>query len=66
MSEINDGDMPTDFWAWMDNGRLAPLGVCDNYTDAFDKAEDLPHNYSYVFSRQGLMEMQAEIERVLK
>lgn len=63
--EINVSDMPQDFWAWLDTGELKSLGICDGYEEAFEGAEALPHNYMYVFSREGLMELRAEIEREL-
>ena len=58
-------DMPQDYWAWVDDGTLVPLGICENYIEAFERAEVKCPCSHWVFSRQGLEDFKAEILREL-
>ena len=61
----NIAEMPQDFWAWEDSGELVPLGVCEDFDEAFERAEvKCPTSY-WVFSRTGLEVFKAEILREL-
>ena len=44
---------------------LVPLGVCDDFDEAFEKAETKCPNSHWVFSRYGLEEFKSEILREL-
>ncbi len=61
-TEPNVSDMPQDFWAWLDTMELKPLGICESYDEAFEKA---PGNTHWVFTRQGLQEMREHINKEL-
>ena len=63
---LNVSDMPEDYWAWSDNGSLVPLGVCEDFTAAFDVADEKVPTYHWVFSRQGLEEFKEEVLRELR
>ena len=58
-------DMPQDYCAWADSGELIPLGVCEDYAEAFERAEAKCPALHWVFSRQGLEDFKAEILREL-
>ena len=58
-------DMPQDYWAWADSGELIPLGVCEDYDEAFERAETKCPTSHWVFSRTGLEDFKAEILREL-
>lgn len=36
---LNIPDLPQDFWAWTDSGELIPLGVCEDFDEAFERAD---------------------------
>ena len=63
--KINIAEMPQDFWAWGDDGALVPLGVCDDFDEAFERAEVKCPASHWVFSRTGLEVFKAEILREL-
>ena len=63
--KINIAEMPQDFWAWGDDGSLVPLGVCDDFDEAFERAEVKCPASHWVFSRTGLEVFKAEILREL-
>lgn len=66
MSEsINAGDMPQDYWAWTDEGKLIPLGICEDFDEASERADTKAPSNHWIFSRQGLEEFKAEILREL-
>ena len=65
MTTPNVAEMPQDYWAWADSGGLIPLGVCDDFDEAFEKAETKGPNSHWVFSRQGLEEFKSEVLREL-
>ena len=58
-------DVPQDYWAWGDDGTLVPLGICDDFDEAFERAETKCPCSHWVFSRQGLEEFKVEILREL-
>ena len=62
---INTAEVPQDYWAWADSGELIPLGVCEDYDEAFERAEVRRPTSHWVFSRQGLEDFKAEILREL-
>lgn len=64
---LNVADMPQDFWSWQDTGKLVPLGICDGYDVAFERADQLAGVgcSHWVFSRAGLEEFQQELHREL-
>lgn len=61
----NIAEMPQDYWAWDDSGSLIPLGVCEGYDEAFERADVKCPTSHWVFSRQGLEDFKAEILREL-
>ena len=63
--KINTAEAPQDYWAWADSGKLIPLGVCEDYDEAFERAETKCSILHWVFSRQGLEKFKAEIMREL-
>ena len=63
--KVNTAEMPQDYWAWADSGELIPLGVCDDFDEAFEKAETKCPNSHWVFSRCGLEEFKSELLRGL-
>ncbi len=63
--KINIAEMPQDYWAWADSGELIPLGACEGYDEAFERAESRCPATHWVFSRQGLEDFKAEILREL-
>ena len=65
MTTPNVADTPQDYWAWVDDGTLVPLGICKDYAEAFERAEAKCPASHWVFSRQGLEEFKAEILREL-
>lgn len=66
MTATNISPMPEEYFAWLDTGEIKNLGVCEGYDEAFEKADALPQNSQWVFSEQGLREMQAEIANALQ
>jgi hypothetical protein len=60
--KVNISDMPQDYWAWTDDGKLVPLGLCEDFNEASEKE---PGNTHWVFSRQGLEEFRVELDREL-
>ena len=65
MTTPNVADMPQDYWTWADSGELIPLGICEDYAEAFERAEAKSPRSHWVFSRQGLEDFKAEILREL-
>ena len=63
--KINAAEMPQDYWALGYDGALVPLGVCDDFDEAFEKAETKCSNSHWVFSRYGLEEFKSELLREL-
>jgi hypothetical protein len=57
-------DMPTDWWAW-DGDSLCPLGVCEDFDEASDKADALHTPVHWIFSRESLTTMQLTITKEL-
>ena len=59
---LNISDMPEDYWVWFftdfGEARLTPLGVCEDFDDAEEKATGKfnPNHFSYIFSRQAMEE----------
>lgn len=51
MSQPNVGSMPQDYWSWLDDDTLKPLGICEGYAEACDKA---PGNSHWILSRDSL------------
>ena len=62
---LNIPDLPQDFWAWADSGELIPLGVCEDFDEAFERADRKSPAVHWVFSRHELEEFKAEILREL-
>ena len=63
MTTPNVAGMPQDYWAWGDDGALIPLGVCDDFDEAFERAEVKCPTSHWVFDRCGLEELKSEILR---
>jgi len=63
--EINASDMPQDYWAWTDTGKLIPLGICEDFDEASERADAKAPSNHWIFNRQGLEEFKAEILREL-
>jgi hypothetical protein len=55
--------MPQDWWSWTDTGVLVPLGICEDFNAADEKA---PGNSHWLFNRDTLTEFKQEIERELQ
>lgn len=63
MSECNVADMPQDYWMWHESGKLLPLGTCEDFGEACERADK--HGQAvWIFSHQGLEEFKAEIARL--
>lgn len=56
----NVSDMPADYWAWTDEGKLIPLGICEGFDEADERA---PGNTHWIFTREMLQQFRAEIAR---
>ena len=64
MIEHNVASMPEDWWMWTGDG-LVPLGICEDFNEAADKAEQKPRNHVWIFSRGGLEMLRAQINEEL-
>lgn len=62
MSITNASDMPQDWWAWSDD-KLVPLGVCDGFDEADEKAPERTH---WLFNRATLEDMVDKAARELQ
>ena len=62
---MNVADMPTDWWAW--NGDiLEPLGICEDFDQACERADKLPYPVHWVFSRESLSEFVKDAQQELQ
>ncbi len=65
MEKPSVSEMPQDFWAWTASGKLVPLGVFEDYNEAFERADARAPGSHWVFSREGLEEFRVEVLREL-
>ena len=65
MSTLNVSDMPTDRWAWTGDA-LIPLGVCEDFDDADERASKIGTLAHWIFSREALTEFVEQVQKELK
>ena len=53
MNTQNISDMPTDWWAWTGD-ELIPLGICDDFDEADERALKKGRPTTWIFSRESL------------
>lgn len=61
----NVADMPEDWWSWTGD-ELIPLGICEDFMEATDKADATGRNYVWLHSRNSLTILQEQINKELK
>lgn len=62
---MNVSSMPFDWWGWTGD-ELIPLGICEDYYEALDKAESKPRNFVWIFNRDELEVLRDNINEELK
>ncbi len=65
MIEHNVASMPEDWWMWTGDD-LVPLGICEDFNDAADKAEQKPMNHVWIFRRDELEMLRDQINEELE
>lgn len=55
-----------EYWAWLDNGDLHPLGVCGSFDEASEKTEIIERDCLWIFSRESMEDMQAKINEQIR
>ena len=65
MSTLNISGMPTDWWAWTGDA-LIPLGVCEDFDEADERAGEIGTLANWIFSREALMELARQTQEELK
>ena len=53
MNTQNISDMPTDWWAWT-GYELIPLGICEDFDEADERASKTGKSAHWIFSRVSL------------
>ena len=53
MNTQNVSDMPTDWWAWTGD-ELIPLGICEDFDGADERASKIGKLAHWIFSRVSL------------
>ena len=64
-NEPNVSEMPEDYWGWTGE-RLVPLGVCEDFDEAAERADSQPRKLVWLFSRECLTELGEQIKEELK
>lgn len=60
----NVSSMPTDWLAW--SGDIPePLGICEDFDEACEKADKLPYPVHWVFSRESLVAFVEDAQKEL-
>lgn len=65
MIEHNVASMPEDWWMWTGDD-LVPLGICEDFNEAADKAEQKPRNHVWIFRRDDLEMLRDQINEELE
>ena len=65
LEEPNVSGMPTDWWAWTGDA-LIPLGVCEDFDEADERAGEIGTLANWIFSREALMGFVEQAQEELK
>ena len=62
--EVNVSRIPTDWWAWTGDA-LIPLGICEDFDEADDRAGRIGTLAHWIFSRESLTEFVEQAQEEL-
>ena len=64
IEELTVSSMPTDWWAWTGD-QLIPLGICEDFDEADERASKIGTLAHWIFSRESLDAFVKQAEREL-
>lgn len=64
LEALNVPSMPTDWWAWTGDA-LIPLGVCEDFDGADERAGKIATLAHWIFSRESLAEFVEQARKEL-